>query len=518
MMMAASVACDDELADNEPDNVEQAGDEEKPDPEPEPEPEPEPDPQPSGPDLNGDGVVKILAIGNSFSQDAVEQYLWNLFDAADFDAVIGNLYIGGCTLERHYQNMKSDAADYAYRKIVDGEKTEYGSFTMEDGILDEDWDYISLQQASGSSGIYETYTPYLPELVTYVRETALNPDMEVAFHQTWAYASSSDHAEFPKYDSDQMTMYNAIVDASRQAAADNGIDIVIPSGTAIQNGRNSFIGDAFNRDGYHLEVTYGRYTAACTWYEKISGIAVTGNSYVPETVDEAYAAVARNAAHFAVADPYEVNPMTDFQEPQVTTDGRTPVYVDFGSSRATSWNNVMVYSIGDGDRPVFLKDAAGAYTAITISGMEGFTGMNNGTGGEPDDQDIVIDGFTWLRDAWVDGIVVSGNKGEGDVGPATVTFSGLDPSVGYDFTVLSVRFNGSADARKSLFSIKGAETSGPLEIFPGMKTWTGEDLENYRAVFSDVVPASDGTVILSVTGVDTGKAADGNLNALSITW
>ena len=55
-----------------------------------------------------------------------------------------------------------------------------------------------------------------------------------------------------------------------------------------------------------------------------------------------------------------------------------------------------------------------------------------------------------------------------------------------------------------------------MEIKPGMKSWTGENLENYQAEFKDVVPASDGTVTVSVTGVDTGAAADGNLNALAI--
>ena len=42
----------------------------------------------------GDGVIRILAIGNSFSQDAVEQYLYELFDAAGIKVIIGNMYIG----------------------------------------------------------------------------------------------------------------------------------------------------------------------------------------------------------------------------------------------------------------------------------------------------------------------------------------------------------------------------------------------------------------------------------------
>ena len=42
--------------------------------------------------------LRILAIGNSFSQDAVEQYLYELLKAEGIEAIIGNMYIGGCSL------------------------------------------------------------------------------------------------------------------------------------------------------------------------------------------------------------------------------------------------------------------------------------------------------------------------------------------------------------------------------------------------------------------------------------
>ena len=41
--------------------------------------------------------VRILAIGNSFSQDAVEQNLHELAAAEGIPTIIGNMYIGGCT-------------------------------------------------------------------------------------------------------------------------------------------------------------------------------------------------------------------------------------------------------------------------------------------------------------------------------------------------------------------------------------------------------------------------------------
>ena len=251
-------------------------------------------------------TVRILAIGNSFSQDAVEQYLHELAEAEGISTIIGNMFIGGCSLERHVKNARDNAPAYAYRKIgTEGKKREKGKMSLETVLADEDWDYVSLQQASPFSGMYETYEASLPELIEYVK-ARLPKKTKLMLHQTWAYASTSKHSGFKNYNCNQLTMYQAIADAVKKAAKANKIKIVIPSGTAIQNARTSFIGDHLNRDGYHLDVKVGRYTAACTWFERIFKHNVVGNPYAPEGLDEARKAVAQKAAHAAVKHPYKV--------------------------------------------------------------------------------------------------------------------------------------------------------------------------------------------------------------------
>lgn len=273
---------------------------------------------PDDPDaeVEDDGIIKILAIGNSFSQNAVEQYLWELFDAADIKAVIGNLYISGCSLETHYNNIRDEASRYSYRKIDNGteNKTVENNVSMQKGIQDENWDYICVQQVSGKSGIYSTYTPYLPGIIDYIKAQSTNPTMKIAFHQTWAYPADSQHKDFSNYDNDQMIMFRAIMYCAQKAMDDYpAIEMIIPSGTAIQNGRQSFLGDTFNSDGNHLNTSYGCYTAACTWFETFSGKDVTENTYIPGNLTKSQAEVSKNAAHFAVESPYTVNPMADFQ-------------------------------------------------------------------------------------------------------------------------------------------------------------------------------------------------------------
>lgn len=253
--------------------------------------------------------IKLLAIGNSFSDDAVEHYLPGLAEANGDTIIIGNMYIGGCSLEEHYDNAINNSPDYSYRKIVNGIKTITPGYRLIDAVNDEKWDYISFQQVSSLSGLYESFFPYLDRLIGFAREHSTNPGMEIVLHATWAYAQNSTHAGFANYGNNQITMFNAIVDAYNRAAQKTGVDIIIPTGTAIQNGRTSSLGDTFCRDGYHLDLDYGRYTASCVWYEELFQKSVVGNSYAPYSITPFQIKVAQLAAHHAVEEPGKVTPI-----------------------------------------------------------------------------------------------------------------------------------------------------------------------------------------------------------------
>ena len=102
-----------------------------------------------------DGILRILAIGNSFSADAVEQHLYDIAAAGGQKMIIGNMYIGGCSLEKHWNNAKNDKAAYKYRKIdLDGKLTVVEGFTLSRGLMDEEWDIVTFQQQSSRSGIF----------------------------------------------------------------------------------------------------------------------------------------------------------------------------------------------------------------------------------------------------------------------------------------------------------------------------------------------------------------------------
>ncbi len=260
-------------------------------------------------------IIKVLAIGNSFSEDAIENNLYDLAKADNKKIIIGNLVIGGASLDLHWDNAYGDKEAYDYRKIDEtGNKTKTAKTSISYAIADEDWDYISFQQVSSNSGKYETFVIPLPLLYNYVNERATNRKVKYILHQTWAYAKDSNHSQFVNYDNNQMKMYNAIVETVWKAKKLVPIDLVIPVGTAIQNARSSYLGDTMCRDGYHLDLNIGRYIAACTWYEMLFNTSVVGNTYKPDKLNELEAELAQNAAHKSVKKPRKITNMAGFRD------------------------------------------------------------------------------------------------------------------------------------------------------------------------------------------------------------
>lgn len=219
-------------------------------------------------------TLRILAIGNSFSDDGMEHLPAILEDMGIENVELARLYVGGCTLERHYNFYNNEEAAYLFYHSKAGENKWVKAdekVTMQYALAMGEWDIITLQQASGVSGLYNSYVPYLEQLITIVSKA--QPQAELVWHMTWSYSTDSNHGEFPNYDRDQMKMYNAITECVHRLLKDyKAIDKIIPSGTAIQSLRQSEVNNSpkdFTRDGYHMDFGAGRYALACTWYESI---------------------------------------------------------------------------------------------------------------------------------------------------------------------------------------------------------------------------------------------------------
>lgn len=255
--------------------------------------------------------IKILAIGNSFSDDATE-HLWGILkDAGIEEVIVGNLYIGGCSIDTHWSNMKNDKAAYTFYYNKTGTKTQ-STQSVRYALELEEWDYITVQQVSQNSGQPETLGN-LQNVLDYVNQHKKNPDAKIYWHSTWAYQQNTSHNGFNNYGKDQMTMYQAIIDTYQYIDEKYpSIEGILPSGTAIQNLRTSYLGDTLTRDGYHMTYDVGRYTAALTWCCMLTGIDANEIDWLPMeylNIGDDIDAI-REAVNNAVANPYEVTEST----------------------------------------------------------------------------------------------------------------------------------------------------------------------------------------------------------------
>ena len=255
--------------------------------------------------------LKVLAIGNSFSVDAMT-HLYQVAKAEGVEEIVlGNFFVGACTLKMHAGYMESGEAAYRYDKCSNGAWVQTPATTLLTGLLDEEWDVITMQQASHDSGVASTYQPYLNQLIAYVKEQC--PNAKLMWHMTWAYQSDSDHKAFPVYGNEQTTMYYGIVNClQKEIDTNENIVATIPSGTVIQNLRNSVIGDRLTRDGYHLN-DLGRLAASYTWYAVLANqpiesvkLSVVGKTGISEQQKDLIA----KAVNAALEKPQAVTPIS----------------------------------------------------------------------------------------------------------------------------------------------------------------------------------------------------------------
>lgn len=212
--------------------------------------------------------MKILSIGNSFSQDA-QRYLHAMAEHEGIDLMCANLYIGGCSLETHYSNLLDEIRPYEY-----SENAEYlRQSTLKDGIAAHDWDIITLQQASHFSYKEESYYPYINELTAYIRKTC--PKAKIYIHETWSYGTK-DRLNSQKFGT-HADMFSYIERAYHKAEKEIGADGFIPAGETLERLKNS--GFNAHRDGSHASLGLGRFAAALTWLGKLCDFDVTKVSY-----------------------------------------------------------------------------------------------------------------------------------------------------------------------------------------------------------------------------------------------
>lgn len=266
--------------------------------------------------------VKLLAVGNSFSQNATH-YLNDIVEAGGDTLTFQTISIGGCPMSRHwtnalaFQNGSTDSNAVAWKKLTA-----------------DKWNFVTIQQYSMFSYKIETYRPYAKQLHDYIKSQV--PTAEVLVHETWSYRPDD-----PIYKGDfkPADMYGQLRNAYETIAKEIG-SRVIPVGDAFENARGdaswggvfpdrnfdtkkaeypalpnqthslnagwSWTKDKSGKqvlkfDGHHAN-SAGEYLGGCVWYEFMFGHSVVGNKFVPKGLSADDAAILQRIAHQTVSE------------------------------------------------------------------------------------------------------------------------------------------------------------------------------------------------------------------------
>ena len=232
-------------------------------------------------------MLKILCIGNSFGSDCT-RYLHGIARADGKDIKVVNLYIGGCSLYRHYRNMLSGEDVYNYE--INGYRTDL-MVSLQKVLLGDEWDIVFTQQCSPDSGETETYEPYATAIADFVREC--NPGCKFYVHQTWTFEREAPRFKLTSF-TEPEPHFEAIRKNYEMMADLTDAYGIIPDGEAmftLWQRKEQYGIEAVHRDGFHAHLGHGRYLLALTLWATITGRDIRGNTFddfdteiSPETV------------------------------------------------------------------------------------------------------------------------------------------------------------------------------------------------------------------------------------------
>lgn len=202
-------------------------------------------------------TIKILAVGNSASEDAYSYVPYLFPKIARRPIVVGILYYPYGSLKDHwnfvvnnknvctYHSCRSDKEPWNSKKKV----------SLEYVLKAENWDIVTFQQIAKDALIESSYHPALDDLIEFTKSLCKN-NVIFGWFLTPAYPEGYSYLQETGIDSDEL--YHNVIQGNLKNTESNKFSFIIPVATATQNARHtvlSNIGDygQLSFDGLHLQ-------------------------------------------------------------------------------------------------------------------------------------------------------------------------------------------------------------------------------------------------------------------------
>ena len=262
-------------------------------------------------DGTGEGdTMKILVIGDASISDSVSYLPEMLHGSGLSDVTVATMvynFNSGVSLSSHVSNISGNKDVYTVSTYGDGENIKEYSLTFHDGLTMYGWDYIAIGQSIPEAGLINTYEA-LADVIDYIDENKTNENAKILWHMPWALNNGSAVEGFEEYDNDEDKMYEAIVEVTKGVAMSyERLDGIVPTGTVIQNMRQTFVAPYLENATIRLS-DLGKLAAAYAWCSYLTGADTDSLSQLelPYKHDAAYMRIARDSAVGAIANAYTI--------------------------------------------------------------------------------------------------------------------------------------------------------------------------------------------------------------------
>ncbi len=241
-------------------------------------------------DVNGDGTIKFLIIGNSYGNNLRHMLNEYFLPKQSQKVIVAQAYIGFSGMAEYYKDNKN--AEFYAEQFNTTEVTDnpgiYGSpktgagdgyiggIQYTDVVKMTNWDIIMIQESPNGAAIASNFTSYLNGFVNSIKSAyssahGSSAKMSMAWFMTWATPSPFGSGD--AYEGTNLDQFNRISTCVNDyVAASGNFDVIFPCATIIQNARTAHVDnhvvtdelkfDGMCTDNLHIVSAFSKIMAA----------------------------------------------------------------------------------------------------------------------------------------------------------------------------------------------------------------------------------------------------------------